>query len=468
MDLSFDALRKSYEAGQSVESVLSPLKNESQKNEHNAFISVTDVEYSDFDPSKKLSGIPIAIKDNICTKGVRTTAASKILDKFVPPYDATVIQKLKAAGAVLVGKTNMDEFAMGSSNENSAFGNVLNAANSEYVPGGSSGGSATAVAAQLCAAALGSDTGGSIRQPANFSGIVGMKPTYGRVSRYGLIAFASSLDQIGPLTHNVKDAAEVLEVISGFDSHDMTSSKNIVPEFTKFIGQDIEGMRIGVPKEYFDIDGENLTVDTSVREATLEAISALEKRGAKLSSVSLPHTKYAVSTYYLIATAEASSNLSRFDGVRFGHRSEDAENLNEMYEKSRSEGFGEEVKRRIMLGTYVLSAGFYDAYYRKAQRVRTLITDDFRKVFETVDTLLTPVTPSPAFRFGEKTEDPLQMYLADVFTISCNLAGLPGISIPFSKSSAGLPIGVQLLAPWWEDGRLFQVGRQLELARGEK
>lgn len=468
MDLSFDALRTLYAEGDSISSVLSPLQIESKKNTHNAFISINDIEYEKFDPTKKLSGIPIAIKDNICTKGIKTTAASKMLGNFVPPYDATVIRKLKAAGAVLVGKTNMDEFAMGSSNENSAFGKVLNAKNQAYVPGGSSGGSATAVAAQLCSAALGSDTGGSIRQPANFSGVVGMKPTYGRVSRYGLIAFASSLDQVGPLTHTVKDAAEVLEVISGFDTHDMTSSKNKVPEFTTFVGKDIEGMRIGVPKQYFDIDGENPTVDASVCSATRDAILALEKRGAKISSVSLPHTKYAVSTYYLIATAEASSNLSRFDGVRFGHRSEEAENLNEMYEKSRSEGFGEEVKRRIMLGTYVLSAGFYDAYYRKAQRVRTLITDDFRQVFDKVDTLLTPVAPSPAFRFGEKTDDPLQMYLADIFTISCNLAGLPGISVPFSESAEGLPIGVQLLAPWWEDGRLFQVGRQLELARGEK
>ncbi len=466
MDLSFDTLRKSYEGGEPLSSVLSPLQLRCEENQHNSFITLPEIKYQDFDPTKKLSGIPIAIKDNICTKGIRTTAASKILDRFIPPYDATVIKRLNAAGAVLVGKTNMDEFAMGSSNENSAFGKVLNAANPDYVPGGSSGGSATAVAAQLCSAALGSDTGGSIRQPASFSGVVGMKPTYGRVSRYGLIAFASSLDQIGPITHNVQDAATLLEVISGFDPHDMTSSRVEVPGFSKFVGRDIEGMRIGVPKEYFDIDGKNVNLDPAVRETTRKSIESLRQQGAEVSSVSLPHTKYAVSVYYLIATAEASSNLSRFDGVRFGHRSDASEDLNKMYEKSRSEGFGEEVKRRIMLGTYVLSAGFYDAYYRKAQRVRTLIKRDFQQVFEKVDTLLTPVTPSPAFRFGEKSQDPLQMYLADIFTISCNLAGLPGMSVPFSESEEGLPIGVQLLAPWWEEGRLFQIGRQLELVRG--
>ncbi len=466
MDLSFKALRRSYENGKSVASVLEPLQAAQKENRHNAFITLNAVDYPDFDPSKKLSGIPIALKDNIVTKGIRTTAASKMLSNFIPPYDATVVTKLKNAGALLVGKNNLDEFAMGSSNENSAFGKVLNAHDSAYVPGGSSGGSATAVAANLCAAALGSDTGGSIRQPANYSGVVGLKPTYGRVSRYGLIAFASSLDQIGPLSHKVEDAATLLEVISGYDKNDMTSAKKEVPKFAKFCEQGVEGMRVGVPQEYFDIDVDNPHLSKGVEETIRASIVALEKAGAIIEKVSLPHTSYAVATYYLIATAESSSNLSRFDGVRFGHRSSSAQTLDELYQKSRSEGFGEEVKRRIMLGTYVLSAGFYDAYYRKAQRVRTLITRDFEEVFQEVDMLLTPVTPSPAFRFGEKSEDPLQMYLEDIFTISCNLAGLPGMSIPFGESEAGLPIGVQLLSPWWEEGRLFQAGRQLELSRG--
>ncbi len=399
-----------------------------------------------------LAGVPIALKDNMCMKGARTTAGSKILDNFVSPYDATVVTKLKEAGAILVGKTNLDEFAMGSSNENSAYGSVKNPISPDRVPGGSSGGSAAAVAANLCAASLGSDTGGSIRQPAALTGIVGLKPTYGRVSRFGLVAFASSLDQIGPMTHTVEDAARILEVIAGPCRHDMTSMDVPVEEWTKNVGQGVKGLKIGLPREYFATEG----VDPDIVAAVQKTIASLEAQGAEVVEVSLPHTEYAVATYYLIATAEASSNLARFDGVRYGHRAEASE-LSELYEKSRSEGFGPEVKRRIMLGTYVLSAGFYDAYYRKAQQVRTLIRQDFEEAFKKVDVIVGPTTPSLAFPLGSKTDDPLQMYLEDIFTISCNLAGLPGISVPCGLSQDGLPIGFQIQGPVFREDLVFRV-----------
>ncbi len=430
----------------------------------NAFITVFEAESLLADARKvdqdraagkalgPLAGVPIALKDNMCMKGTRTTAGSKILDKFVSPYDATVVTKLKEAGAILVGKTNLDEFAMGSSNENSAYGSVKNPVSPDRVPGGSSGGSAAAVAANLCAASLGSDTGGSIRQPAALTGIVGLKPTYGRVSRFGLVAFASSLDQIGPMTHTVEDAARILEVIAGPCAHDMTSMDVPVEAWTKNVGQGVAGLKIGLPSEYFATKG----VDPDIVAAVQKTIAALEAKGATVVEVSLPHTEYAVATYYLIATAEASSNLARFDGVRYGHRAEASE-LSELYEKSRSEGFGPEVKRRIMLGTYVLSAGFYDAYYRKAQQVRTLIRQDFEEAFKKVDVIVGPTTPSLAFPLGSKTADPLQMYLEDIFTISCNLAGLPGISVPCGLSQDGLPIGFQIQGPVFREDLVFRV-----------
>ncbi len=409
----------------------------------------------------RLAGVPIAIKDNLTMRGVKTTAASRILEDFVAPYDATVVQKLEAAGAIIVGKTNLDEFAMGSSNENSYFGAVKNPVDEERVPGGSSGGSAAAVAADLCVAALGSDTGGSIRQPAAHCGIVGMKPTYGRVSRFGLIAFASSLDQIGPLTHSVEDAAHLLEVIAGPCEHDMTSMDVETEDWVSECSRGVEGMKIGLPREYFALDDLDRGLEPEVAEQVRSAIEGLEEQGAEFVEVSLPHTEYAVATYYLIATAEASSNLARFDGIRYGHRAE-AGNLAELYEKTRAEGFGPEVKRRIMLGTYVLSAGFYDAYYRKAQKVRTLIKRDFEEAFETVDALVTPTAPTTAFKLGEKTDDPLQMYLEDIYTISCNLAGLPGISVPCGKTSQGLPVGLQVLAPVFDESSVFRVAGAVE------
>lgn len=408
-----------------------------------------------------LAGVPIAIKDNLCMRDTRTTAGSKILSNFVAPYDATVVRKLKEAGAIIVGKTNLDEFAMGSSNENSAYGPVKNPADATRVSGGSSGGSAAAVAADLCAASLGSDTGGSIRQPAALTGIVGLKPTYGRVSRFGLIAFASSLDQIGPMTHCVEDAALLLKVIAGPCEHDMTSIDQPVEEWTHNVTQGVEGLRIGLPKEYFESEG----VDPEILAAVRATIEKLHEQGATLVEVSLPHTEYAIGTYYLIATAEASSNLARFDGVRYGHRSDDVEDLIDLYERSRSEGFGDEVKRRIMLGTYVLSAGFYDAYYHKAQQVRTLIRRDFERAFQDVDVICGPTTPNAAFKLGEKTSDPLRMYLEDVFTISCNLAGLPGISVPCGKTSDGLPIGFQIQGPAFREDLVFRTAGAVEAAQ---
>jgi len=407
----------------------------------------------------KLAGVVIAVKDILAIKGERLTCGSRILENFVSPYDATVIQKLEDADAIIIGKTNMDEFAMGSSNENSAFGAVKNPVNPEYVPGGSSGGSAAAVAANLAMAALGTDTGGSIRQPAALCGVVGMKPTYGRVSRFGLVAFASSLDQVGPITHSVEDAARILEVISGHDERDSTSAVVPVEEFSKFLGGDIKGKVIGLPKEYLSGG-----VQKEIRSAIATATDRLQKAGAVIKEVSLPHTQYAIATYYIICTAEASSNLARYDGARYGHRTPEAKSLEEMYVKSRSEGFGAEVKRRIMLGTYVLSAGYYDAYYRRAQKVRTLIRRDFEQAFTECYVLLTPTTPTTAFKFGEKTADPLAMYLADIFTVSVNLAGIPAISIPVGVDAKGLPIGLQIIGKAFDEKNVLHAAHFLEMS----
>ncbi|MBL0059605.1 MAG: Asp-tRNA(Asn)/Glu-tRNA(Gln) amidotransferase subunit GatA [Elusimicrobia bacterium] len=387
-----------------------------------------------------LAGVPVAVKDNMCVAGTRTTCASKILENFTANYDATAVAKLRAAGAVFIGKTNLDEFAMGSSTENSAFFTTKNPWDLSRIPGGSSGGSASAVAARLAPLALGSDTGGSIRQPAALCGVVGLKPTYGRVSRFGLVAFASSLDQIGPFAANVPDTALLLQALSGHDPKDSTSARMPVPDFARALSRGVKGLRVGLPKEYF-IDG----MDPEVEAAVRAAVKTLESLGAKITEVTLPHTDVGLSVYYVIAPSEASANLARFDGVRYGHRSARAENLLQQYEFSRDEGFGPEVKRRIMLGTYALSSGYYDAFYLKAQKVRTLIKRDFDRAFESVDLIATPTTPTAAFKAGEKSDDPLQMYLSDVFTISCNLAGLPGLSLPCGFTSNKLPIGLQLL-----------------------
>ena len=403
-------------------------------------------------------GIPLAIKDNMCTEGIYTTCSSKTLFSFVPPYESTVTSKLKVQGYVLVGKTNLDEFAMGSSTENSGFQITKNPWDLERIPGGSSGGSAAAVAADECIAALGSDTGGSIRQPAALCGVVGLKPTYGRVSRYGLVAFASSLDQIGTLTKNVKDSALLMNIISGRDFLDSTSAPLPVPDFTAVLGKDIKGMKVGVPKEYF-IDGMDKEVEKSLREA----IRKLESLGAIPVEISLPHTEYAIATYYILATSEASSNLARYDGVKYGLRVE-GKDLMEMYMNTRSQGFGAEVKRRIMLGTYALSSGYYEAYYKKAQQVRTLIKKDFEDVFKHVDIIVTPTSPTAAFKINEKTSDPLQMYLSDIFTISVNLAGVPAISIPCGFTSNNLPIGLQLIGKHFDEESIFKVAYAYEQA----
>src|SRR5881227_341797 len=408
-----------------------------------------------------LAGVPVAIKDVMVTKGVRTTAGSKILGNYVPPYDCTAVVRLEAAGAVVLGKLNCDEFAMGSSNENSAFKPVHNPRDLSRVPGGSSGGSAAAIAADMAVAALGSDTGGSIRQPASFCGLVGLKPTYGRVSRYGLIAFASSLDHIGPLTKTVKDAAIVLRTIAGRDPMDSTSAELPVPDYVAELDKPLKGLKIGVAKEYF---GEGLEQET--RKAIEAAIQKLASIGCEIVEVSLPHTKYAIPAYYLVATAEASSNLARFDGVRYAFRASGIRSLSEMYRRTRDQGFGAEVKRRIMLGTYALSAGYYDAYYGKAQKVRSLIERDFRNAFAQCDVIATPTAPTPAFKLGEKADDPLAMYLSDIFTITANLAGVPGISLPCGLSSAGLPIGVQLIGRHFDEARLLCAAHNLEKALG--
>ena len=432
----------------------------------NAFITVTEAEaLKQADAADAtiargdapaLCGIPLGIKDIYATKGVKTTCASKILANFVPPFDATVIAKLRAEGAVFVGKANMDEFAMGSSTENSAFGPTRNPYDLERVAGGSSGGSAAAVAAFECLGSLGTDTGGSIREPASFCGVVGIKPTYSRVSRYGVIAYASSLDQVGPFTRSVRDAAILLRSLAGIDPNDSTCSARPVPDYERALTGDVKGMRIGVPKEYF-VEGMAPEVEKSVREA----LANLQKAGARTVDISLPHTPYAVAAYYLVATAEASANLSRYDGIRFGLRVP-ADNNIELYEKSRAQGFGAEVKRRIMLGTFALSAGYYDAYYLKGQKVRTLIRRDFEKAFESCDVVMAPVAPTTAFKLGEKTDDPLTMYLSDIFTISVNLAGLPGMSIPCGYDSDGLPIGLQIIGAPFSEETMFRVGDAYE------
>jgi aspartyl-tRNA(Asn)/glutamyl-tRNA(Gln) amidotransferase subunit A len=406
-----------------------------------------------------LTGIPLAVKDIFNTAGIRTTCASRILDNYVSPYDATAIQNVKQQGAVLLGKLNMDEFAMGSSNENSAYGAVRNPWDQDRVPGGSSGGSAACVAARQAAATLGTDTGGSIRQPAAHCGVVGLKPTYGRVSRYGVIAYASSLDQVGPVAQDVKDCALLLQTVAGYDPADSTSVNTPVPDYQAGLSDDLKGLKIGLPKEYF-VDG----LDADVRQSVEQAVTTYRELGAEVIEVSLPHTAYATACYYLIATAEASSNLARYDGVRFGVRNTEAENLIDMYMRSRSDGFGTEVKRRIMLGTYALSSGYYDAYYLKAQKVRTLIRQDFLDAFEKVDVLLTPVAPTPAFALGEKTADPLQMYLSDIFTIPANLAGTCGMSLPCGFSGNKLPIGLQLLGKPFDEATLLRTAYAYEQA----
>ncbi|WP_046175760.1 Asp-tRNA(Asn)/Glu-tRNA(Gln) amidotransferase subunit GatA [Domibacillus indicus] len=406
-----------------------------------------------------LSGIPIGVKDNIVTKGLRTTAASQILFNFDPIYDATVVNKLREAGTITVGKLNMDEFAMGSSTENSSFQKTRNPWNLNHVPGGSSGGSAASVAAGEVPFSLGSDTGGSIRQPASFCGVVGMKPTYGRVSRFGLIAFASSLDQIGPITRNVEDNAHLLEAIVGADPQDSTSANVPAENFAAGLTGDVKGLRIAVPKEYL---GEG--VSEEVRQSVLDALKVLEGLGATWEEVSLPHSKYGVATYYLLASSEASSNLARFDGIRYGYRAEGAENLIDLYKKTRAEGFGDEVKRRIMLGTFALSSGYYDAYYKKAQQVRTLIKKDFEDVLESYDVIIGPTTPTPAFKIGEIIDDPLTMYANDILTIPVNLAGVPGISVPCGFAENGLPLGLQIIGRHFDEKTVYRVAHAYEQA----
>lgn len=455
----------------SVEVTSAYLKRIASLNERlGAYITVTDVEAiaAAKEADKRLSsntgspltGVPISVKDIFCTAGVRTTCASKILENFIPAYDAAIVAKLKDAGAVILGKNNMDEFAMGSSTENSAFFPARNPWDLQRVPGGSSGGSASAVAADLSAASVGTDTGGSIRQPASCCGVVGLKPTYGRVSRYGMIAFASSLDQAGPITKDVTDAAIMLAAIAGHDPLDSTSVDSSVPNFPGLLSRGVKGLRIGIPKEYF-IEG----MDSEVSASVNNALDCLKKEGALAVPITLPHTEYAVSVYYLLATAEASSNLARFDGVKYGLRV-GAASLIDMYKKSRAAGFGPEVKRRIMLGTYALSAGYYDAYYKKASEVRALIKRDFDEAFKTCDVIATPTCPTPAFKLGEKTQDPLTMYLSDIFTISCNLAGIPGISVPCGFTKDKLPIGLQLLGAPFDEATILRAAYTFEQTAG--
>ncbi len=463
-------------ASEICESTLSRIAEENSRN--NAFVTLTeeralaqaaaiDRQAEERKPLPTLAGVPVAVKDVIHAKGVRTTCASKIFGNFIAPYSATAVERIEASGAVVVGKTGCDEFAMGSSNENSAFGPVRNPHDPERVPGGSSGGSAAVVAAGMCVAALGSDTGGSIRQPASFCGVVGVLPTYGRVSRYGLVAYASSLDHIGPLGRTVKDTATLLSVMAGRDPLDSTSAAVPVPNYLAELNQPVKGFKIGVPREYFS---EGLASD--VRGQVESGLATLQEMGCELVDIKLPHTEYAIACYYIIATAEASSNLARYDGVRYGRRAPEAASLSEMYRKTRDLGFGTEVKRRILLGTYVLSAGYYDAYYRKAQKVRALVAQDFARAFETVDAIATPTAPTPAFRLGEKTADPIAMYLSDIYTITGNLAGIPGISVPCGTVSAQsgspevqqLPVGLQLLTRHFDEARLFRLAHQFERA----
>jgi aspartyl-tRNA(Asn)/glutamyl-tRNA(Gln) amidotransferase subunit A len=403
-----------------------------------------------------LAGIPIAHKDIFCTYGLKTSCGSRMLDSFVAPYSATVVERLEQAGVVMLGKTNMDEFAMGSSNETSWYGPVKNPWDETRVPGGSSGGSAAAVAAYLCAAATGTDTGGSIRQPAALCGLTGLKPTYGRVSRWGMIAFASSLDQAGPMTRTAEDAALLLQAMAGFDPRDSTSSQEPVPDYRAGLGQELAGLRIGLPKEYFGAG-----LDAGVAASVEAAIAEYRRLGAQIREISLPNSPLSVPTYYVVAPAECSSNLARFDGVRYGHRCQEPRDLLDLYQRSRAEGFGAEVKRRIMIGTYVLSAGYYDAYYLKAQRLRHLISDDFRRAFEEVDVILGPTSPTTAFPLGDKADDPVAMYLNDIYTIATNLAGLPGLSLPVAQSG-GLPVGLQLIGDYFQEGRLLNVAHKLQ------
>lgn len=411
-----------------------------------------ELEKNSGDEDQTLRGVSIAVKDNICTRGMQTSCGSRILGNYQPQYDATAVERLYKSGAVIIGKTNMDEFAMGSSNENSAFGTVKNPWDVSRVPGGSSGGSAAAVAAGIVRASLGSETGGSVRQPASFCGIVGLKPTYGRISRYGLVAFASSLDQIGIFGQTVKDAAQVLAVIAGRDARDATTAEVAVPDYVSELERDISGLTLGVPRELF---GEGL--DAEVRDSVEQAIENYKKLGAKIVDVELPYAKYSIAVYYIIATAEASSNLARYDGVRYGFRAEGSHELREMYRKTREEGFGAEVKRRIMLGTYVLSSGYYDAYYSKAQKVRTLLKRDYAAAFEKCDVILTPTSPTTAFKIGEKSDDPIAMYLSDIYTASANLVGSPGVSVPCGLSSENLPIGLQLVGRNWSENVLLNL-----------
>ena len=409
-----------------------------------------------------LAGVPLAVKDVIQIEGIRNTCGSKILGNFTAPYTATAVERLEAAGAVVVGKANCDEFAMGSSNENSAFGPVRNPRDLERVPGGSSGGSAAAVAAGMAVVSLGSDTGGSVRQPASFCGVVGLMPTYGRVSRYGLVAYASSLDHIGPLGRSVGDVAELLKVMAGRDPRDSTSAAVPVPDYVKELDGDVKGFRVGVPREYFAAG-----LSQPVRRRVEAGLGVLRKLGCEIVDIAMPHTEYAIATYYIIATAEASANLARYDGVRYGYRSPQAASLAESYRKTRQEGFGTEVKRRIMLGTYVLSAGYYDAYYRKAQKVRSLVASDFSRAFEKVDVIVTPTAPTPAFRIGEKTANPLEMYLSDIYTITGSLAGIPGISVPCGTiEDSSLPVGMQIFARHFDEPRLLRLAHQFERAGG--
>ncbi|MFT8400584.1 MAG: Asp-tRNA(Asn)/Glu-tRNA(Gln) amidotransferase subunit GatA [Lentilactobacillus diolivorans] len=454
---------KAISATDLVKQTLDNIKNVDSK--INAFITVDEdgalkkakqIDEKGIDSNNLLSGMPIAIKDNMVTKGLKTTAASKILENFKPIYDATAVKKLNDLGSINVGKTNMDEFAMGGSTENSAFQTTHNPWDETKVPGGSSGGSAAAVAAGEVLAALGSDTGGSIRQPASFNGVVGMKPTYGRVSRWGLIAFGSSLDQIGPITRNVFDNATVLNAIAGHDDHDLTSSDKAIPDFTSTLNKGVKGLKIGIPSEFM-AQG----LDDDVKQVVLDTAETFKKLGATVEEVSLPHTQYGVAAYYIISSSEASSNLQRFDGIRYGYRAKDAKSLEDVYVKSRSEGFGDEVKRRIMLGTFSLSAGFYDAYFKKAAQVRTLMINDFTKIFKDFDLILAPTAPTPAYGIGEDISDPMTMYMNDVLTLPVNLAGLPGMSIPagFSK---GLPVGVQLIGRPYDELTVYQAGSAFE------
>jgi aspartyl-tRNA(Asn)/glutamyl-tRNA(Gln) amidotransferase subunit A len=473
-ELSISSVRRQIAAGElsAVELCNAAFARIEKLAELNAFITLTkeaalaraeafDRAAQNGEPLPPLAGTVLAVKDNLVMRGVKTTAGSKILYNYIAPYTATVIERLQAAGVIIAGKTNCDEFAMGSSNENSAYGIVKNPWDTERVPGGSSGGSAVAVAAGMAMASLGSDTGGSIRQPASFCGVVGFKPTYGRVSRYGLIAFGSSLDQIGPFANSVEDAAQLMKVMAGRDPLDATSSDIPTDDYVAALEGDVKGLRVGVPKECF---GQGL--DAEVKERVEAAIQKFAELGAEIVEVSLPNSEYAVPVYYLIATAEASSNLARFDGVRYGFRAEETYSLKDMYNRTRDEGFGNEVKRRIMLGTYALSAGYYDAYYGKAQKVRALIESDFRNAFEKCDVLATPVAPTPAFKLGEKTDNPLEMYLSDIYTITLNLAGVPGLSMPCGLASNGMPVGIQLVSRHFDEARLLKAAHHLEQAIG--